>query len=553
MVMVRMNTLVGLIVAGTLWAGGAVAADLLVRNVRGATPTSDGMQHFSCLLVSDGRVEAVGGTQACSGWKAKQVVEGQGKAMLPGLIDAHGHMLWLGLRHTRVDLVGTQSLAEALQRVRDFAREHPDDEWILGRGWNQEQWPEKRFPTAAELDQAVADRPVWLGRIDGHASWANSEAIRRAGVTSSTPDPHGGKIERLETGRPAGVFVDAASALVDEHVPPPSHAQRKQALRLAALELASLGITGVHDAGVDSLTLAAYKELAAGEGMAVRVYAMLSGDEYGQMEPPPPLSVNGELLVVRSIKLYADGAMGSRGAAFLEPYQDDPDNKGLLFLEQEQLDALVQKWSHAGYQVNVHAIGDRAIQVVLNAFETLDGGERAQRRHRVEHAQVGTVEDLKRFSTLNIIPSMQPTHATSDWAMVIQRLDEGRTAGAYAWRTLLDDGNRIAAGSDFPVESADPLLGLYAGVTRIDLQGKPPGGWMPEQRMTLEEVLRAFTLDAAYAAHQEASLGSLEVGKSADFILLDRDLFSGDVELIKQAKVVATWLAGKQTYSAGTP
>jgi predicted amidohydrolase YtcJ len=343
--------------------------------------------------------------------------------------------------------------------------------------------------------------------------------------------------------------VDAASALVEDRVPPPSQAQRKQALRLAAQELASLGITGVHDAGVDSLTLSAYKELAAGEGMAVRVYAMLSGDEYGQLEPPPPLSVNDELLVVRSIKLYADGAMGSRGAAFLEPYQDDPGNKGLLFLEQEQLDALVQKWSRAGYQVNVHAIGDRAIQVVLNAFETLDAGERAQRRHRVEHAQVGTVKDLRRFAPLGIIPSMQPTHATSDWSMVMERLDEDRTAGAYAWRTLLDDGNRIAAGSDFPVESADPLLGLYAGVTRIDLQGKPPGGWMPEQRMTLEEVLRAFTLDAAYAAHQENSLGSLEKGKSADFILLDRDLFSGDAEDIKDARILGTWLAGRQTYS----
>lgn len=544
----RIFALLGVALVAAVGQGPAMAGDLLVRNVRGVTPTEDGVARFSCMMVTGGKVEALGRGEECEGWRAGQVVDGQGRTLLPGLIDAHGHVLWLGLTRARVDLVGTRSLQEALERIAAFARAHPDHQWIQGRGWNQELWPEKRFPTAADLDRVVPDRPVWLQRIDGHAAWANTRAIELAGIDAGTLDPHGGKIERLGSGVPAGVFVDAARDLVEKHVPAPTHVQRKEALRLAAQELASLGITGVHDAGVDSLTLQAYKELAGAGELPLRVYVMLMGDEYGPLEPPTPLAINGDRLVVRSIKLYADGAMGSRGAAFLEPYHDDPGNTGLLFLEQEQMDALVQKWSGAGYQVNVHGIGDRAIRVILNAFETLDPGERAQRRHRVEHAQVGTMEDLHRFAPLGVIPSMQPTHATSDWSMVMQRLETERTVGAYAWRTLLQDGNRIAAGSDFPVESADPLLGLYAAVTRIDLQGQPPGGWMPDQRMSLEEALRAFTLDAAYAAHQEAELGSLESGKSADFVLLDREIFDAAPTAILEAKVEQTWLSGERIY-----
>lgn len=528
----------------------AWSADLLVRNVTGVTPTDDGLLNFSCLSVTGGRVEAVASGEACESIEAAQVVDGQGRGLLPGLIDAHGHVLWLGLAANRVDLVGTRSLEEALERVRQFAEEHPDHPWILGRGWNQELWPDKHFPTAADLDSVVPDRPVWLGRIDGHAGWANSRALAVAGVSAKTPDPHGGMIIRAADGEPSGVMVDAAESLVQVHVPELTMQQRREALLSASDELVSLGVTSVHDAGVDPDTLEAYKALTGSGDLSVRIYAMLSGESYADGEPPYPFMVGDHQLLVQSIKLYTDGAMGSRGAAFLAPYKDDPENSGLLFMQPEQIDALVDKWSGASYQVNIHAIGDRANRVVLDAFEKLDPADRRRLRHRIEHAQVVTPADLKRFAPLGVVPSMQPVHVSSDWRMLEARLEDERLVGGYAWRTLLEAGNRIAAGSDFPVESANPMLGLYAAVTRLDMTGEPDGGWHPDEKMSREQALRAFTLDAAWAAHQERQLGSLEKGKLADFILVDGDLFSIPAEKIKDARVLGTWVAGKQVYSA---
>jgi hypothetical protein len=325
-------------------------------------------------------------------------------------------------------------------------------------------------------------------------------------------------------------------------------AQRRDALATATRELAAFGLTGVHDAGVDPASLEAYRELAGNGGLAIRIYAMLSGADYADGVPPYPFVIGQQRLLVQSIKLYIDGAMGSRGAAFMEPYKDDPENSGLLFMQPEQIDALVAKWSNASYQVNVHAIGDLANKVVLDAFEKLDPVDRKRLRHRIEHVQVVAPEDLKRFATLGIVPSMQPVHVSSDWRMLGERLEERRLVGAYAWRSLLDDGNRIAAGSDFPVESPNPMFGLYAAVTRLDMDGEPEGGWHPDQKMTLDEALRAFTLDAAWAAHQERELGSLEKGKWADFILVDRDLYAIPAEQIKDVRVLGTWVAGENVY-----
>ncbi|MCW8844779.1 MAG: amidohydrolase [Gammaproteobacteria bacterium] len=526
----------------------AMGSDLLVKNVRGVTPTVDGMQQFSCMTVSDGRVETLATGEECGTLSAAEIIDGKGRGLLPGLIDAHGHVLWYGLAHTRVDLVGTKSLEEALQRVKAFADAHPDHPWILGRGWNQEHWPERKFPTAADLDKVVPDRPVWLGRIDGHAGWANSAALKASGVNAETENPHGGMLIRDEQGRPSGVLVDAAEALVGDHVPELTMAQRRDALATATRELAAFGLTGVHDAGVDPASLEAYRELAGNGGLAIRIYAMLSGADYADGVPPYPFVIGQQRLLVQSIKLYIDGAMGSRGAAFMEPYKDDPENSGLLFMQPEQIDALVAKWSNASYQVNVHAIGDLANKVVLDAFEKLDPVDRKRLRHRIEHVQVVAPEDLKRFATLGIVPSMQPVHVSSDWRMLGERLEERRLVGAYAWRSLLDDGNRIAAGSDFPVESPNPMFGLYAAVTRLDMDGEPEGGWHPDQKMTLDEALRAFTLDAAWAAHQERELGSLEKGKWADFILVDRDLYAIPAEQIKDVRVLGTWVAGENVY-----
>jgi predicted amidohydrolase YtcJ len=526
-------------------------ADLLVKNVRGVTPTADGMQQFSCLTVSGGRVEALASGADCDKLTAESTIDGKGRGLLPGLIDAHGHVLWYGLAKARVDLVGTRSLEEALQRVKAFADAHPDHPWILGRGWNQELWPERSFPTAADLDTVVPDRPVWLGRVDGHAGWANSAALKASGVTPDTVSPHGGMIIRDGDGKPAGVLVDAAEALVQDHVPELTMAQRREALALATRELAVFGLTGVHDAGVDPDSLEAYKDLARSGGLAIRIYAMLSGADYADGVPPYPFVIGDQRLVVQSIKLYMDGAMGSRGAAFMAPYKDDPENSGLLFMQPEQLDALVAKWSAANFQVNVHAIGDLANKVVLDAFEKLDPADRERLRHRVEHVQVVAPEDLGRFAKLGVVPSMQPVHVSSDWRMLGERLEEDRLVGAYAWRTLLDSGARIPAGSDFPVESPNPMFGLYAAVTRLDMDGEPRGGWHPTEKMRLDEALRSFTLDAAWAAHEEKELGSLEKGKWADFILVDRDIFDIPPEEIKNTRVLGTWVAGENVYKSG--
>lgn len=532
------------------------AADLLVRDVNGYTLDSQGkLQHFQALLVDHGKVVATGSNAELDQRAGDaRVIDGHGHTLLPGLIDAHGHVLELGYARTRVDLTGTQSLGEALARVKAYAAAHPDAKWITGGGWNQEIWKLGRFPTAKELDAAVTDRPVWLSRVDGHAGWANSAAIRWAGVTQQTQDPHGGRIERDADGAPAGVFVDGATELVNAKVPAPTAAQKAAALDAALAEMASVGLTGVGDAGIDLANYQLYRQYADEHKLSARIYAMIlgTGGDFDVISQHGPLIGYGnDFLNVRTVKLFADGALGSRGAAMLKPYSDDPHNRGLLFMQPDEMTAKINKAFGKGYQVAIHAIGDRANREVLDSYTKAyqTHPEAIALRNRVEHAQVVSLQDIPRFVPLHLIASMQPTHATSDMNMAEQRMGPDRIKGAYAWQRFLKQGTVVAGGSDFPVESPNPFFGLYSAVTREDHQGLPPGGWYPQQDMSLLQALRAFTLDAAYAEHAEKTLGTLEPGKWADFILIDHDLFKDPPSRIWNTQVLQTWAGGKRVYS----
>jgi predicted amidohydrolase YtcJ len=422
----------------------------------------------------------------------------------------------------------------------------------LGHGWNQVKWGLGRFPTKSELDAVVPDRPAALDRVDGHAKWLNTPALEAAGITKDTTDPPGGRIERDALGNPTGVLVDNAMALVEKVIPTLTDAQRQEALQRAMSHMNSVGLTGVGDAGVDAATVAAYRVLADRGQLTVRAYVMIrdTGADFAELSKDGPLiGYADDHLTIRSVKLFADGALGSRGAALLAPYSDKPDQSGLLFMSEAEMQRKMESALRAGYQVNVHAIGDAANHEVLDAFAGAyqDVGGR-ELRNRIEHAQVVTPADIPRFKQLDLIASMQPTHATSDMNMAQVRIGPERLKGAYAWRTLLDQGTRIAGGSDFPVESDNPFFGLYSAVTRMDHDGKPPGGWHAEQAMTLEEAFRAFTLDAAYAEHNERNIGSLETGKWADFILVDRDLFRIEPSEIWKIRVLQTWVGGKPVF-----
>jgi predicted amidohydrolase YtcJ len=453
---------------------------------------------------------------------------------------------------TATACVGSRSAA--LAATRTFAAAHADSPWVLGRGWNQVIWKLGHFPTAQDLDAAVADRPAWLHRVDGHAAWANSAAIKLAGVDRDTPDPPGGRIERDPHGNPSGVFVDAAMELVEQHVPAATPADAARMLDAALAEMASVGLTGAHDPGIDRATYALYRRYADEGRLTARLYPMIGdvGADFDAISASGPLiGYANDFLTVRSVKLYADGALGSRGAALLAPYADDSANSGLLFHAPEELAAMIGKALGKGYQVCIHAIGDRANHEVIDAFTAAYavGGGR-ELRNRVEHAQVLSLGDFPRFKALGLIASMQPTHATSDMNMAQERIGAERLRGAYAWRTFLDQGTVIAGGSDFPVESANPFFGLYSAVTRQDHDGRPPSGWHREQAMTRIEALRAFTLDAAYAGHAEKTLGTLEPGKWADFILVDRDYFKVAPRGIWKTRVLETWVGGKRVYAA---
>ncbi len=532
-------------------------ADTLYTNMKGYTLTSPAgeqavLQQFSTMLVENGKIQAIGGNALAERFTdTEQTIDMQGKTVLPGLTDAHGHIQSLGTSLLQVDLRDTDSVSAAVKKVHAYAGEQPEMEWITGRGWNQEQWQQKVFPSAAHLDEVVNDRPVWLMRVDAHAGWANSEALRRAGIDKDTVAPEGGEIVRDEQGNPTGVLVDNAMQLVEDVIPEPSLQQQRAAYELAFEHLIKLGITSVHDAGINADEISVYKGLHNQGRMPLRVYGMIAATEpkLAQLLAEGPYESVDQKLTIRSVKIYADGALGSRGAALLEDYSDDHGNHGLMVTSEEKIRDLYELIIPHGFQINTHAIGDRANRVVLdNLAEVYNELGGRNLRNRIEHAQIVHPDDLKRFNQLNLVASMQPTHATSDKNMAEDRLGAARMEGAYAWQTLLDQGTVIAAGSDFPVELANPFYGLHAAVTRQDRNDMPAGGWYAEEKMSLQQALRSFTIDAAYSAWQEKSLGSLEPGKWADFIVVEQDPFAVDASDIWRTQVEQTYVAGERVY-----
>lgn len=529
----------------------AVNAATLVHNMQGYTSSDDGMYGFSVLVFDDaGHILATGGNDLLERYPDADRVDAGGNFVLPGLVDAHAHLYSQGFLTISLDLAGTPSLGEAQQAIKNYADAHPGRDWLVGRGWNQVLWPVQEFPRASDIDAVVADRPVWMRRIDGHAGWANSKSLEIAGIDDDTTDPIGGKILRDSSGHATGVLIDKAMDLVEEHVPAPG----KDDIRIAYLNaidlLVALGMTGMHDAGISVAEAEVLIALADNDELDMRIYAMLDGAGENLDAMGKPLKAYGrERLDIQAVKLYSDGALGSRGAAMIDPYTDDDENRGLPFWTQEQLDQFVRKSNDMGFQVGIHAIGDLGNRMALDAFEAAQGGKPSPLRNRVEHSQIIAAEDMPRFAKLGVIASMQPIHATSDMNMAEDRIGSERIAGAYAWRRLLDSGAVIAGGSDFPVERPNPFLGLYASVTRQDRAGMPEGGWYPDQALTRAEALHSFTLAAAFAAHQESRLGSLEPGKWADFIVIDRDYFTVPVAEIDDIVVLQTWVGGDLVYN----
>jgi len=535
---------------GSLISSISIADTTLYINVNGYTLDSNReLRRFSAIQFTDDRVDRVYAAGEDLPAQADLLIDGEGQTLIPGLIDAHGHVLSYGLSLLRVDLVGTETEQEAVQRVADFAESNEQLDWIQGRGWNQVLWDSNEFPSASTLDAALEDKPVWLSRVDGHAGWANTAAMELAGINARTEDPDGGQIIRDEDGNPTGVFIDNAMALIRSEIPPTSMEEQKFALRTAMLELAKHGLTSVHDAGVGSGAIEAYKQLLEEGPLPIRINVMLSAGDtfYEQRLAEGHYRSDDDTLTMNSVKIAADGALGSRGAAMIDDYSDLSGHTGLLLHNPERLEYFMRAAMNAGFQVNTHAIGDNANKVVLDNYEQLinETNSRAM-RHRVEHAQILRYEDILRFAELGVIPSMQATHATSDKNMAVDRIGDVRIQGAYAWRKLMDAGALIANGSDFPVESPNPFFGLHASITRQDKENQPPGGWFPEEKMTAVEAFASFTIDAAYSGHQENLLGTLEPGKKADFIILDRDIFAIDESEIWKIEVEQTWVNGRR-------
>lgn len=526
---------------------------IVIENIQGYSfDNNRELFQFSSLAIKDGKVLATGDDQLAQNYPNAEKINGQGKALLPGLIDAHGHVSDLGYSLLSVDIRGLASAQESAEFVANYAAQHPTLTWIKGRGWNQVLWPDQAFPTAAILDSRISDRPVWLERIDGHGGWANSAALRLAGIDKDTVAPEGGEIIRDAERNPSGVLIDNASSLITSIIPKPNDADITLALDTASKHLLSLGVTSTHDAGVSALEHPLYRQIADRGEMQVRIYGMISSSNanLAQTLAAGHSSDDKDMYSLRSIKIYTDGALGSRGAALIEPYSDRPDHSGLMLTSGEELRSLFEQSIQADFQIAVHAIGDMGNRVALDEFEhayATVGGRHL--RNRVEHAQVVAISDIQRFKSLDVIPSMQPTHATSDMNMAEERIGAERLKGAYAWRTFLNQGSRVVSGSDYPIELANPFDGIHAAVTRQDKGNLPEGGWIPEQAMTVEEALRSFTIDAAWAAHQEDRLGGLTPGKWADFIVLDQDIFQGDASDLWKTRVEQTWLAGKLVYT----
>ena len=543
-------TLAALVPAGTATA--SEPADLVLLNATVHT-VDPKRARAEAVAVRGNRIVAVGTSaeiQAYVGPRSR-VMDLRGRTVVPGFDDAHAHFLGIGFARLDVDLVGTGTFDDVVARVEKAVKARTPGEWIRGRGWDQNDWADTRFPSHEALSLAVPNNPVYLTRVDGHAALVNAKALEAAGVTASTQDPDGGRFIRDDRGSPTGVLIDRAQGVVSRVIPPESRDEIKAATLAAIAEANRWGLTGIHDAGVSPAVIAVYEELARAGQYNLRNYVMVRADEPtldSVMRVGRRLAVNDRLWI-RSIKITADGALGSRGAALLEDYSDEPGNRGLITADSGYTRRVAAKALRNGFQLNIHAIGDRANRSVLDIYQdALREVPTADHRFRIEHAQILRYQDLPRFAELGVIPSMQGSHQTSDMYWVPNRIGWSRSQGAYAWRSLLNTGVVIPNGSDFPVEAVNPLISFRAFFTRTDADGFPAGGWFPGERTTRDEALLSISMWPAYAAFMEDVSGSLTPGKYADLVVLDQDIMTVEERRLLDTQVLMTVLGGKIVY-----
>ncbi len=527
--------------AVTLYAGG-----LIYTGVEEA-PTAE------AVAVIDGVIAAVGTralVEESAGGKVT-VVDLQGAAMYPGFTDAHAHLLGIGMRELTLNLEDVGSIAELVDIVRAEVEKTPEGETIYGRGWIETHWPEGRFPHRDDLDPVSPDNPVILRRADGHASIVNSYAMEKAGITAAT-EIAGGEVRTLENGEATGLLIDNAQSLVAGLVAAPSPARKEEAYRKASEVYAAYGWTGIHSMSVDPDNVEMMERLADQGGLNIRVYNSIDRDGLDWLIANAPRANHNARIITRALKLYADGALGSRGAALFEPYSDQPASTGLLLMEEPEAHEMMNRALKAGIQVNTHAIGDRGNRLVLDWYEETfaENPDADDLRWRIEHSQILHVNDIPRFAELGVIPSMQPSHAIGDLFFAPDRLGPDRLDGAYAWRALIDTGAIIAGGSDAPVERGDPLIEFYAAVARRGLNGYQDENWRPEQAARRDEALKMFTLWPAYASFQENGLGTIEPGKRADFTVFSKDIMTVPEDDILTAKPVMTVVDGEIVFDA---
>jgi len=546
-------TLTGFAAALALGIGAPAAADTLVDNVQGMTIGKDGrVDRFTGLWIDDdGRIKLVlkRGDQRPTG--VDFLLDGKGQFVIPGMIDAHAHVMGIGFAALTLDLSETTSLADAQARITAYAAQNPGKKWIIGGGWNQEKWGLGRFPTAAELDAVVPNRPVWLDRVDGHAGWANTAAMKLAGITAASTSPTGGRIERIAgTKQPSGILVDAARDLVWKQLPKPRPEDRDLALQEAQAILLRNGVTGVADMGTTIEDWQSFRRAGDGGWLNLRIMSYAAGVEAMELigGPGPSPWLYDDRLRLNGVKLYLDGALGSRGAWLKRPYADDAGNVGLPFMTSSQLRNLMSRAALDKFQLAIHAIGDAANSEVLTAIEDMAGTYKGDRRWRIEHAQIVDPAELALFGKHGIIASMQPVHQTSDRTMAEARLGMDRLGGAYAWNSIAAAGASLAFGSDAPVESVDPFAGLAAAFTRMDAAGQPFGGWQPHEKVNREQALTAFTYAGAYAGFAEGRFGRLVAGERADFLLVDRDPLMASPDEIRGTIVLQTWVGGSRVF-----
>jgi len=531
-----------------------IKVDMLLVNAKVYTLDSSNTI-AEALAIKGDKIISVGSTKDLKKeFSSERIIDLQGKTVIPGLIDGHAHILGEGGRLETIDLVATNSIEDIINKILERKKNLKPGEWIIGRGWDQNNWEKKEFPTKEILDETCPQNPVILRRIDGHAVWVNSKTLALAGIDKNTEEPKGGKILRDKAHNPTGVLIDNAIELINKIIPELSEEDIERRVKLAMNECVRFGLTEVHDMGVDLKTIQVYKRLIDKGECPIRIYAAIdypSETWLKYLQTGPEYSYGNGMLVVRAVKLYMDGALGSRGAALIDEYSDDPGNRGLTIMSEAEMDTVCRNAFAKGFQVCTHAIGDRANNLTLNGYERAVGKNSSSLdlRWRVEHAQVLNLDDIPRFTQLRILPSMQPTHATSDMDWAELRVGKERIRGAYAWRSILQTGSHIIGGSDFPVEFVNPLFGIYAAVTRKDRDGNPPDGWYKEQCMTREEAIRCFTEWAAYGAFQEKVKGTLEKNKWADITVINKDIFNIPPEDILRTEVEMTIVAGKVVFS----